>query len=52
MYTVNGIVNVKGKDFYRLDHLGERHGLDFLANPAALVADQDLAHKIVTLLNT
>ncbi len=52
MFTVNGATKIGTKEFYRIDDLSaEREGLDFLANPVALVADKDLARRIVDLLN-
>lgn len=52
MFTVNGTCMVGGKVFFRIDDLSKgRSGLDFLNNPAALVPDQELAQKIVDLLN-
>lgn len=51
-YTVNGAIQIGGKEFYRVDDTeNERVGLDFLKNPTMLVEGVELARKVVGLLN-
>lgn len=51
-YIVNGIVQIGGKKFYRIDPLEDSRGPEeFLNNPAALVPDRQFACQIVDCLN-